>query len=196
MLSVSHLSWSRSWSWSKNWGEQSSISSIILSSLSYLYHRQALIRFKYLNVSYWGIVRKGELTEGILSTAAVLNRFRLADHLTNFVSVRGPQKISYILLGKFLNFWWPFLVFFPKYFLGSQTTKRNFANFPNFLAFSRVKDRKNIKISIFNLVVTQTMKRYQRTKFAVSSETSLKGSRVNFLNFFYFPIVMTHLYTP
>src|SRR6218665_694339 len=38
-----------------------------------------------------------------LSKAAVLNLFRLADHLTNFVLVRGPPKIFYIFLGKFLN---------------------------------------------------------------------------------------------
>ena len=32
---------------------------------------------------------------------AVLNLFRLADHLTNFVSVHGPQKIFYTFLEKF-----------------------------------------------------------------------------------------------
>src|SRR6218665_726193 len=35
---------------------------------------------------------------------AVLNLFRLADHLTNFVSVRGPPKNVYIFSGKFQNF--------------------------------------------------------------------------------------------
>src|SRR6218665_3658572 len=38
----------------------------------------------------------------------------------------------------------------------------NFANFPNFLAFFRIKDRKkNIPIFICNLVATQSMKSYQ-----------------------------------
>src|SRR6218665_2419049 len=48
-----------------------------------------------------------------------------------------------------------------KFCLGSRTTKKNFANFPNFLAYFRVKDRKSIQISICNLVVTQSMKRHQ-----------------------------------
>ena len=43
-------------------------------------------------------------------------------------------------------------VIFPKFFLSSRTTKKNFANFPNFLAFFRVKDRKNSPISTCNLV--------------------------------------------
>jgi len=81
------------------------------------------------------------------TTWQILSRF--ADHQRNF----------YIFLGKILNFWRPFLVIFPKFVLGLRTTKKNFANFPNFLAFFRVKDRKIIPIPICNLVVTQSMKR-------------------------------------
>jgi len=80
------------------------------------------------------------------TTWQILSRF--VDHQKNF----------YIFLEKIQNFWRPFKVIFPKFVLGSQTTKRNFANF---LAFFRVKDRKNIPISICSLVVTQFMKRYQ-----------------------------------
>jgi len=43
-------------------------------------------------------------TMGSWSKAAVLNLFRLADNLTNFVSVSGPPKNVYIFSGKFLNF--------------------------------------------------------------------------------------------
>src|SRR6218665_2906130 len=102
--------------------------------------------------------------------AAVLNLFRVADHLTNFVSVRGPPKMS-----TFSEFLTTFLVIFllnffsvtlgdgckilgdgcmgrplshPK-FWGTvpRTTNKFFPNFPNFLAFLRVKDRKNIQFS-------------------------------------------------
>src|SRR6218665_1599290 len=41
-------------------------------------------------------------------SAAVLNLFRLADHLTNFVSVRRPPKMS-----TFSEFLTTFLVIFP-----------------------------------------------------------------------------------
>src|SRR6218665_254495 len=74
---------------------------------------------------------KGDCKE--LNMTAVLNLFRLTDHLRNFVSVRGPPKN--------VNFLRAFLVIFPNVFLGSRTTKNNFANVPNFLAFFRVKDR-------------------------------------------------------
>jgi len=107
--------------------------------------------------------------------AAVLNLFRLADHLTNFVSVHGTPKTFFIFFGKFMNLGRPFLVIFPNFCLCSRTTKKNFANFPNFSAFFRVKDRKNIPISMCSLVVTQSMKRC-----TVSSETSLKGGGINF----------------
>src|SRR6218665_2611455 len=42
------------------------------------------------------------------SKSAVLNLFRVADHLTNFVSVRGPPKMS-----TFSEFLTTFLVIFP-----------------------------------------------------------------------------------
>src|SRR6218665_1876873 len=83
------------------------------------------------------------------STAAVLNLFRLADHLTNFVLVRGPPKMS-TFSRKISEFLTIFLKSFSlTFFLGSRTIKKNFANFPNFLAFFRVKDRK--KHSNFHL---------------------------------------------
>ena len=97
----------------------------------------------------------------IPSMAAVLNLFRLADHLTNFVSLRGPPQQFLHFLGKISEFLTTFLVIFSKFFLVSRSTKKNFANFPNFLAFFWVKDRHKIPISICNLVVTQSIKRYQ-----------------------------------
>src|SRR6218665_912600 len=55
--------------------------------------------------------------------SAVLNLFRVADHLTNFVSVRGPHK-------KFLHFLWEiseflttFLVIFPNFSRFADHTK-------------------------------------------------------------------------
>src|SRR6218665_3343613 len=81
------------------------------------------------------------------SRTAVLNLFRLADHLTNFVSVRGPPKMSTFSRENFRIADDLYLVILPKFFLVSRTTKKNFANFPNFFAFFRFKDRKNILIS-------------------------------------------------
>src|SRR6218665_1644465 len=77
---------------------------------------------------------------------AVLNLFRLADHLTNFVSVRGPPKVLLYFLGKISEFLTTLFSHFPKFVIGSRTSKKNFANFPNFLAFFRVKDRKTFQI--------------------------------------------------
>src|SRR6218665_1287853 len=86
-----------------------------------------------------------------------------------------------------------FLVIFPKFCLGSQTTKKNFANFPNFFAFFKIKDRKNIPISICNLVVTQSMKRYQVSLHSfVRNQPERRWGSI-FAQFFYFPILMTHL---
>ena len=65
--------------------------------------------------------------------AAVLNLFRIADHLTNFISVRGPPKNVYIFLGKFLNFWQPFLVIFLTFlsrFADHQKEFRKCSQFP------------------------------------------------------------------
>ena len=87
----------------------------------------------------------------------VLNLFRLADHLTNFVSVRGPPN-------KFPHFLRNFLVISPKFCLGSQhhTKISTFSrekfwrpflkSFPKFLAFFRDKHRTKITISIWSLV--------------------------------------------
>src|SRR6218665_985697 len=120
-----------------------------------------------------GKVREHRGTSNVIS--AVLNLFRVADHLTNFVSVRGPPKMS-----TFSEFLTTFLVIFllnffsvtlggtdAKYwgtdawavpsptpnFGGTvpRTTKKNFPNFPNFLAFLRVKDRKKHSIFICKL---------------------------------------------
>src|SRR6218665_3303500 len=137
---------------------------------------------------------------------AVLNLFRVADHLTNFVSVRGPPKMS-----TFSEFLTTFLVIFPFNFfsvtlgdgckiLGDgcmdrppshpkfwgtvpRTTKKNFPNFPNFLAFLRVKDRKTFNFHLQASCDT-IHKRYQVLVHTASSETSLKGGGVNFSSIF------------
>src|SRR6218665_885671 len=77
---------------------------------------------------------------GLSYRSAVLNLFRLADHFTNFFSVRGPPKKFLHFLGKIPEF---LTTFFPKCFLGSRTTKKNLANSPNFLGYFRVKNLRN-----------------------------------------------------
>src|SRR6218665_2277898 len=61
--------------------------------------------------------RKSHSTETLLlrllSDAAVLNLFQLADHLTNFFSVRGPPKKFLNFLGKFSEFLTTFFSHFP-----------------------------------------------------------------------------------
>src|SRR6218665_724731 len=123
------------------------------------------------------------------SMSAVLNLFRLADHLTNFVSVRGPpkkclhflEKISDDLLKSFFLIFW---------FADHQ---KEFRQFSNFLAFFRVKGRKNIPISIYNLVVTQSMKRHQvLVHNFVRNQLERRWGQF-LLNFSHFPIIVTHL---
>ena len=84
----------------------------------------------------------------VCSIAAVLNLFRLADHLTKFVSVQGSQKMSTSSWKNFLVSDDLFLAIFPNFFLGSWTTKKNFANFLNFLAFFRVMDKKQSNLHL------------------------------------------------
>src|SRR6218665_1774185 len=61
------------------------------------------------------------------SIAAVLNLFRLADHQTNFVSVRGPPNKFPHFPGKISDH--HFLVISLKNYLGSRTTQK-FQHFP------------------------------------------------------------------
>src|SRR6218665_1135019 len=154
------------------------------------------------------------LTNCVLaSKAAFLNLFRVADHLTNFVSVRGPPKMS-----TFSEFLTTFLVIFPLNFfsvtfiflgyiggrmqniggrmhgpsplppqiLGEPSPgppKRIFQIFPISLHFSGSRTEKH-SIFICKLVVTQSIKRYQVLVHTALSETSLKGGGVNFSSIF------------
>ena len=104
-------------------------------------------------------------------------------------------KIFYIFSGKFLNFWRPFLVIFHKFCLVSslEDHQKNFANFPNFLTFPGSRTEKDIPISICNLVVTKSMKRYQILVHSFGRNQP-EWSGVDFCSIlFCFIIVMTHL---
>src|SRR6218665_1890888 len=88
------------------------------------------------------------------SKPAVLNLFRLADHLTNFVSVRGPPNKFPHFHGKISDDL-PILVIFPKKlsqfahhtkistFSRGKILTTFFSHFSKFLAFLRDKHRKN-----------------------------------------------------
>src|SRR6218665_1692190 len=138
---------------------------------------------------------------------AALNLFRVADHLTNFVSVRGPPKMS-----TFSEFLTTFLVIFPLNFfsvtlgdgckiLGDGCMDRplshpkfwgnrppdhqkEFSKFSQFPGISQGQGQKKHSIFICNLVVTQSIKRYQVLVHTASSETNLKGGGVNFSSIF------------
>src|SRR6218665_323773 len=59
--------------------------------------------------------------------------------------------------------------------------------FPISLHFSRLRTEKHSNLHLQSIVLTQFMKRYTKSHFTVSSETSLKGGGGQFLlNFFIF----------
>src|SRR6218665_2790118 len=129
----------------------------------------------------------------MLTRAAVLNLFRLADHLTNFVSVRGPPKQFLHFLGESSEFMTTFLAIPPNFFSVRETQTRISPIFPISLHFSGSRTGRNIPISICNLhvVVTQSMKRYQ-----VLVHNFVRNQPEGWVNFcskfncFYFSIVM------
>src|SRR6218665_882939 len=96
-----------------------------------------------------------------LITSAVLNLFRLADHLSNFVAVRGPPNKFLHFLGKISEF---LTTFFSNFDLNSFSargpTQKNSPIFQISLIFQG-QGQKNHYNFICNLVVTQSMKRCQ-----------------------------------
>src|SRR6218665_1679238 len=154
------------------------------------------------------------LTNCVLaSKAAFLNLFRVADHLTNFVSVRGPPKMS-----TFSEFLTTFLVIFPLNFfsvtfiflgyiggrmqniggrmhgpsplppqiLGEPSPgppKRIFQIFPISLHFSGSRTEKTFNFHLQASCDT-IHKKVPSLVHTASSETSLKGGGVNFSSIF------------
>ena len=99
------------------------------------------------------IVRTYHTINLYLFKASVLNLLRLADHLTNFVSVRGPPKKFPHFPGKISDD--PLLSHFPpkffsvgaphkfRHFPGKNSDYLFFSHFPKFLELFRDKHKKN-----------------------------------------------------
>jgi len=100
---------------------------------------------------------------------------------------RSTQNIS-TFFGKISEYLTTFLKLFSLNFVSvRRPPKRISPIFPISLHFSRLKTEKHSNFHLQSIVLTQFMKRYTKSHFTVSSETSLKGGGGQFLlNFFIF----------